>query len=87
MRSPVADEARYLRRALPGCRRGRAHHKDLLEERTSWQQRVHATLFHQGIPVVPKLGTADGQRRLDTAELSAAGRQAVEAGIRQIGLA
>ena len=30
-------------------------YKDLLEERTSWQQRVHATLFHQGIPVVPKL--------------------------------
>ena len=60
-------------------------YKDLLEERTSWQQRVHATLFHQGIPVVPKLGTADGQRRLDTAELSAAGRQAVGAGIRQIG--
>jgi transposase len=59
-------------------------YKDLLEERTSWQQRVHATLFHQGIPVVPKLGTADGQRRLDAAELSAAGRQAVGAGIRQI---
>ena len=35
-------------------------YKDLLEERTSWQQRVHATLFHQGIPVVPKLGTAEG---------------------------
>ena len=60
-------------------------YKDLLEERTSWQQRVHATLFHQGIPVVPKLGSTDGQRRLDTAELSAAGRQAVGAGVRQIG--
>jgi transposase len=59
-------------------------YKDLLEERTSWQQRVHATLFHQGIAAVPKLGTSDGQRRLDAAELSAAGRQAVEAGIRQI---
>ena len=59
-------------------------YKDLLEERTSWQQRVHATLFHQGIPVVPKLGTADGQRRLDAAELSTAGRQAVETGLRQI---
>ena len=59
-------------------------YKDLLEERTSWQQRVHATLFHQGIPVVPKLGTADGQRRLDAAELSAAGSQAVQAGLRQI---
>ena len=59
-------------------------YKDLLEERTSWQQRVHATLFHQGIPVVPKLGTADGQRRLDAAELSAAGRVAVQAGLGQI---
>jgi len=59
-------------------------YKDLLEERTSWQQRVHATLFHQGIPVVPKLGTADGQQRLDAAELSAAGRRAVQAGLRQI---
>ena len=59
-------------------------YKDLLEERTSWQQRVHATLYHQGIPVVPKLGTADGRRRLDAAELSPAGRQAVDAGVRQI---
>ena len=59
-------------------------YKDLLEERTSWQQRVHATLFHQGIPVVPKLGTADGQQRLEAAELSAAGRRAVQAGLRQI---
>ena len=59
-------------------------YKDLLEERTSWQQRVHATLFHQGIPVVPKLGTAEGARRLAAAGLSAAGRQAAETGIRQI---
>jgi transposase len=59
-------------------------YKDLLEERTSWQQRVHATLFHQGTPVVPKLGTADGARRLAAAELSAAGRQAVGTGLRQI---
>jgi transposase len=59
-------------------------YKDLLEERISWQQRVHATLFHQGTPVVPKLGTADGARRLAAAELSAAGRQAVGTGLRQI---
>jgi transposase len=59
-------------------------YKDLLEERTSWQQRAHATLFHQGIPVVPKPGTADGQQRLAAAELSAAGRLAVQAGLRQI---
>ena len=34
--------------------------------------------------MVPKLGTADGQQRLDAAELSAAGRRAVQAGMRQI---
>lgn len=27
-------------------------YKDLSEERTSWVQRIHATLFHQGVPSV-----------------------------------
>ena len=34
--------------------------------------------------MVPKLGTADGRQRLEAAGLSAAGRQAVQAGLRQI---
>ena len=25
-------------------------YRDLEEERTAWEQRIHATLFHQGVP-------------------------------------
>jgi transposase len=59
-------------------------YKDLLDERTAWLQRVHATLFHQGVPVIAKLTTPEGAARLAAAELSAAGRQAVAVGLRQI---
>ena len=59
-------------------------YKDLLDERTAWYQRVHATLFHHGVPVIGKLTTPDGQERLAQAQLSPAGRQALEVGIRQI---
>jgi hypothetical protein len=73
----------------------RAHHvlearatirlyKDLLDERTAWLQRVHATLFHQGVPVIAKLTTPEGAACLAAADLSAAGRQAVAVGLRQI---
>src|SRR5262249_10444938 len=57
-------------------------YKDLLEERTSWRQRVRATLFHQGVPYFP-LSRLEGQERLERAELSPSGRQAVEVGLRQ----
>jgi hypothetical protein len=46
--------------------------KDLLDERIAWLQRVHATLFHQGVPVIAKLTTPEGAARLAAAELSAA---------------
>jgi transposase len=59
-------------------------YKDLLDERTAWLQRVHATLFHQGVPVIAKLTTPEGAERLAAADLSAAGRQAVAVGLRQI---
>ena len=59
-------------------------YKDLLDERTAWLQRVHATLFHQGVPVIAKLTTPEGAERLAAADLSAAGRQAVAVGVRQI---
>jgi transposase len=59
-------------------------YKDLLDERTAWLQRVHATLFHQGVPVIAKLTTPEGAARLAAADLSAAGRQAVAVGLRQI---
>lgn len=59
-------------------------YKDLDEERTSWLQRVQATLYHQGVPVVGSLTTEEGQARLASAELSRSGRQAVTVGMRQI---
>jgi Transposase len=48
-------------------------YKDLEEERTAWLQRVQATLYHQGVPVIASLTSAAGQARLATAELSPAG--------------
>ena len=59
-------------------------YKDLLDERGDWHQRVHATCYHQGTPVIPGLYTAEGRGALDKVQLSAAGRQAVEVGLRQI---
>jgi transposase len=59
-------------------------YKDLLDERTAWLQRVHATLFHQGVPVIAKLTTPQGAEHLADADLSQAGRQAVEVALRQI---
>ena len=59
-------------------------YKDLEEERTSWLQRVHATLYHQGVAMVGSLTTCEGRARLAAADLSPAGREAVELGTRQI---
>jgi transposase len=60
-------------------------YKDLLDERGAWHQRIAATLFHQGAPVTGSMSTAAGRAAVDQVELSPAGRQAVEAGLRQIG--
>jgi transposase len=58
-------------------------YKDLLDERTAWFQRVQATLFHQGVPVVGALDTQAGRAAVAAAELSPAGRDAVDTGLRQ----
>ncbi len=50
----------------------------LLAERTAWQQRIHAQLFHQGAPEVSGLRTPAGQAAVARAELSPAGRQVVD---------
>ena len=60
-------------------------YKDLLDERGAWHQRIAATLFHQGVPVTASMSTAQGRAAVAEMELSAAGRQAVETGLRQIG--
>jgi transposase len=80
---------------LPGCwipprqeREARAVvrlYEDLLDERGAWHQRIAATLFHQGAPVTAGVPTAEGKATIAGMELPAAGQQAVETGLRQIG--
>jgi transposase len=50
----------------------------LMDERRSWQQRIHAQLFHQGAPEVAGPLTANGEEAVAQAELSPAGRQVVD---------
>ena len=59
-------------------------YKDLLDERGAWQQRIAATVFHQGAPVTAGLATAEGGGASTGMGLSAAGQQAVDTGLRQI---
>jgi hypothetical protein len=55
-------------------------YKDLLDERGGWHQRIAATMFHQGVPAGSSMDTAAGRASAAEAQLSPAGRQAVEAG-------
>jgi transposase len=50
----------------------------LMNERRQWQQRIHAQLFHQGVPPVTHLLTDIGRQQLAAAELSAAGHRVIE---------
>ena len=52
----------------------------LMAEYRAWQQRIHAQLFHQGVPSVARLARTRGAAALAEAqaELSPAGRQVVE---------
>ena len=59
-------------------------YKDLLDERGGWHQRIAATLFHQGVPAGPSMCTVQGRGAVAGMDLSPAGRQAVETGLRQI---
>src|ERR1700756_2374591 len=56
----------------------------LMDERRAWQQRIHAQLFHQGCLPVTALLSRAGRDALAAAELSAAGRQYVDAALRRI---
>ena len=57
---------------------------DLREEHTAWVQRIHATLFHHGVPVIDgALLTIAGRARLAAGEgLSPAGQQVVAVALR-----
>jgi transposase len=58
--------------------------KALLDERTGWQQRLQAQLFHQGVPPGIKLRTTGGRAALAGARLSPAGRELVALGLRMV---
>jgi transposase len=56
----------------------------LMDERRTWQQRIHAQLFHQGCPPIRALLSEAGRAALAGAELSAAGGQYVDAALCRI---
>jgi transposase len=58
--------------------------KTLIDQRTAWQQRIHAQLFHQGVPGGLRLRTQAGREALQRAELSPAGRDLVALGLRML---
>jgi transposase len=60
-------------------------YKDLRDEHTAWVQRIHATMFHHGVPQLGAGGvaTAAGRARLEAGEgLSPAAGQAVTVALR-----
>ena len=63
-------------------------YRDLREEHTAWTQRIHATLFHQGVPgLAGRLGDPRVRARLATGTqtgLSPAGAQAVAVALRRM---
>jgi transposase len=59
-------------------------YKDLRDEHTAWVQRIHATLFHHGVPQLGvDVASPAGRARLQAGEgLSPAGQQAVTVALR-----
>ena len=59
--------------------------KTLVDERTTWLQRIQATLFHHGIAGAPdKLLSVDGRRFLAALELPDAARERIEVSLQMI---
>jgi transposase len=60
-------------------------YKALADERKQWMQRIHAALFHQGVPALAcYLLNPDGHAHLQAAQLSPAGNQTVQVALGQI---
>ena len=63
-------------------------YRDLREEHTAWAQRIHATLFHQGVPsLAGRLSDPQARALLEHGQdigLSAAGAQAVAVALRRM---
>src|SRR5437762_7689465 len=58
--------------------------KALVDERTGWQQRLQAQLFHQGVTAGVRPRTRAGREALASVELSPAGRELVALALRMI---
>src|SRR3954454_6180678 len=58
--------------------------KTLVDERTAWQQRIHALLFHHGIQRPRVLLTREGRDVLERLELSPSARQALAVALAMI---
>jgi transposase len=58
--------------------------KTLVDERTAWQQRLQAQLFHQGVAPGLRPRTRAGREALASVELSPAGRELVSLALRMI---
>jgi transposase len=56
----------------------------LMDQRRAWQQRIHAQLFHQGLPPVRGLLAPATREEADTWDLSPAGRDMVDVAYRVI---
>lgn len=52
--------------------------KTLVDERTAWQQRIHAQLFHHGAPRFPGLLAAERRSRIAELDLPEAARLQIE---------
>jgi transposase len=59
--------------------------KALMDERSGWQRRIHACLFHEGAPRVPELLSGEGRAALARVALPEAARERVEVALRMIG--
>ena len=60
-------------------------YKDLTDQRGAWTQRLHATLYHLGVPpITAPLASDAGRAALAVAELTPATRQAVDVALAQI---
>jgi transposase len=59
-------------------------YKDLSDQRTGWQQRIHATLYHLGAPVQRNLLVGDRDRLARIVGLSPAARQAITVALHMI---
>ena len=58
--------------------------KTLVDERTAWQQRIHALLFHHGVRRPRALLTGEGRARLDALQLPPSARQALDVALAMI---